>query len=346
VINKVYCDDFFKIVDTLPDGIIDFFFIDPPYFKVKGEFDFKMEFQEWLDFHNKLADVCYRLLKDNGSLVLWGHAKRIAYQQIEFDKYFNFLNSCVWEKNECQTKKNSMEDARCFLPITERFLFYDKGEDKSGLTMIFSNPDLFQPIKEYLRKERKKTNLQKCADINKLLGCDVNGGGMASHYFSNKKTHKQWVFPTKEMYQRLQTTGFFKKKYEELRQEYEELRQEYEELRRYFSLTDKIKYDVIKWSQESNITKNNNHETCKPPGLVTEIIKTCCKKGGLVCEPFAGSAPARFSSFQLGMNYIGCEINKNYWHDQEDRYKQFLDNYALIDEALNQDKSESDLLLV
>ena len=314
----VYNTDCMEYMKTVQDKFYNFIFIDPPYFRIKGEFDFKMEFQEWIDLHKILASECNRILKDNGSIILWGHAKRIAYQQIEFDKYFNLLNSSVWRKKNGQNYRLSKETQRTFIPLTERFLFYDKGENKAGLQMIYSNPDLFGSIKKYMREERDKiiktkgfkTTKEFNGYINKITDTvDI----MGKHYCSDF----EYSFPTKKVYIKLQTTGFFQRPYERLRQEYERLR-------RPFNLTEKIKFDVIDWNQEDNLTRENNHPTCKPPGLVAELIKICCSKNSKIFEPFQGTETLRKIAWNMGLYYEGCELYKKYYEAQENRFKNYI----------------------
>ena len=50
-------------------------------------------------FVEKWAVECKRLLADNGTLFWYGHAKKIAYTQIIFDKYFNLENNIAIEFN-------------------------------------------------------------------------------------------------------------------------------------------------------------------------------------------------------------------------------------------------------
>ena len=84
-INKVHHDDFLN--NGLPDKCAKLIISDPPYFEVKGDFDFI-----WRDREHYLQDVelwakeCKRLLADNGTLFWYGHAKKIAYSQIILDK--------------------------------------------------------------------------------------------------------------------------------------------------------------------------------------------------------------------------------------------------------------------
>jgi site-specific DNA-methyltransferase (adenine-specific) len=327
-----------KFMAGCKDGEFDLIFIDPPYFEIKGEFDFRLSFSEWIEMHAILAEKCRRILKDNGTVILWGHAKNIAYQQIEFDKYFYLLNSCVWEKINAQTKKNSIDQQRAFIPITERFLLYDKGEDKTGSTMIFSSPDLFQSIKKYMREEKKKIKIAKGfkteKEFNEYINTITQTSSVASrHYFSDS----QYVFPTAEMYSRLQQSGFFKRpyesqrhEYESLRHEYESLRHEYESLRRYFRLTEEFKYDVIRWSQEAEKTKHLKHPTCKPPGLVRRLLTTCCRPGSKIFEPFAGTETTRTACYDMGFDYVGCELDSDYWQAQEKRYQDYIEQQSLF----------------
>ena len=80
--------------NQLPDKSVQLIIADPPYFEVKGEFDFIWKsFDDYLKDVEKWAIECKRLLADNGTLFWYGHAKKIAYAQIIFDKYFNLENN-------------------------------------------------------------------------------------------------------------------------------------------------------------------------------------------------------------------------------------------------------------
>ena len=89
-LNKIHNINFLN--NTLPDKCASLIIADPPYYEVKGDFDFI-----WANFDEYLADVerwgkeCKRLLADNGTLFWWGHAKRIAYNQVILDKYFTLV---------------------------------------------------------------------------------------------------------------------------------------------------------------------------------------------------------------------------------------------------------------
>ena len=96
-LGKIYCDDFLN--NGLPDKSVQLIIADPPYFEVKGDFDFIWDsFDEYLADVEKWAKECKRILADNGTLFWYGSAKRIAYSQIILDRYFNLVNNLVWNK--------------------------------------------------------------------------------------------------------------------------------------------------------------------------------------------------------------------------------------------------------
>jgi site-specific DNA-methyltransferase (adenine-specific) len=299
--------------NNLPDKSVQLIIADPPYFEVKGDFDFV-----WKSFDDYLKDVerwaieCKRILADNGTLFWWGHAKRIAYAQIIFDRYFNLENNITIEFNR-QTKKG-VELFRCFAPVTERLLMYSNEIDKTGLEEIKLDINNFQPLRQYFKELHNYINESKSVIIEKI-------GQKADHCFRYSST--QWDLPTLETYNQL--IKFFKinewigfRPYESirqedkaLRQEYEALRKEYEAQRRPFNNFMKL-YDVMIFDQEAHITRNYNHETCKPETLTRTLILTCSQPNDLVFAPFAGSGTEVAMAIREGRRAIGYDIEKKY----------------------------------
>lgn len=326
MLNQVHHRDWLH--NGLPDKCAQLIIADPPYFEVKGDFDFIWpSFDAYLEDVDKWARECSRVLADNGSLFWWGHARKIAYSQIVLDRYFSLLNNIVWEKVDCQTNKNEVAMLRAFAPVTERLLFYDKGEDKSGNEMIHASPELFQDIKRYLDEEHEKTGLSLSEMCDKF-------GSVCSHYFGFSKRDKtQFHFPTAEMFAKLQTTGYFNRsgndyqslrtEYESLRQQYEKLREEYEALRRPFNLYE-MQNDVFKFSQESHITKHYDHDTKKPESLTRLLIQATTKPGDLVVIPFAGSGTECAMAIHEGRRCIGFDIDAKHVNTSNKRVRKHL----------------------
>jgi len=307
-INQIIQDDWMN--NNLPDKSVQLLISDPPYFEVKGDFDFIWKsFEDYLKDVEKWAIECKRLLADNGTLFWYGHAKKIAYTQIIFDKYFNLINNLVWNKGSFMGLEES-EGLRSFAPCTERILMYDNSVNKTGLQEIQNNQTLYKPIRDYFLQQKNKCEYTFKEINEKCFGSASNGGGMASNILTSYKDG--WTFPTREKYESLQKIGLCLNPYDLIKQEYEELRKEYEELRRpfvnYFKLQEVINYG----NEATKIGSKYEHDTCKPETLTRALILTCSRQNDLVFVPFAGSGTEVAMAIKEGRNAIGFDIEKKY----------------------------------
>lgn len=328
--RKHNCD---FIQNTLPDGCAKLIIADPPYFEVKGEFDFIWDSHyAYLEDVKLWRDELHRLLADNGTLFWYGHALKIAYQQVLFDERFNLINSLVWEKAQCQTLRNEVGALRGFAPVTERILMYEKcqsvGEaqwQKTGLQAISDNPDLFKSLKVYFDNWLLGSGLTLKQAVEQI-------GSSCTHWFGfTIREKQQFAFPTREKWLKMAEIHphFAKYKvgdstdetiieYEDHRIEYEDLRREYEDLRRFFKL-DRMTTDVLKFSQESHITGKYKHDTVKPEMLTRLLIRSTTKPGDLIFIPFAGSGTECAMAEREGREFIGFDINPEYVDMANDR---------------------------
>lgn len=286
--------------NQLPDKSVQLIIADPPYFEVKGSFDFVWKsFDEYLIDVEKWAIECKRLLADNGTLFWYGHAKKIAYAQIIFDKYFNLENNIAIEFNR-QTKKG-VELFRCFAPVSERLLMYSNETIMTGLEAIKLDINNFQPLRQYFKELQEFIGLG-LKKINETLG-----HRKAEHGFYHSST--QWDLPIIETYNEL--IHHFKIDKWEGFKEYETLRQEYETLRRPFNNFKKL-FDVMRFDQEAHITGKYEHDTCKPETLTRALILTCSRENDLVFVPFAGSGTEVAMAIKEGRKAIGFDIEEKY----------------------------------
>ena len=316
-INKVYNIDFLN--NDLPDKCAKLIIADPPYYKVKGDFDFI-----WKTFDDYLADVekwaveCKRLLADNGTLFWYGDAKNIAYSQIIFDKHFNLLNNIVWENtNDHKQQIRFNEDLRSFAPLTERILMY---ANDNGLIEIQNNQTLYKPIRDYFSIERAKIK-ESLSTINKIAFGDKSGkDGMAGNILSPYK--KGWSFPVEDKYNKLQKTyNICLKPYKDLRKEYENLKTEYEKTRRPFNNYLHLG-DVIRLPNYE--TSTFDHDTIKPEKLTRIFITTCTNENDLVVVPFAGSGTECAMSVKEKRNFVGFEITEKHATMSNERVYTYL----------------------
>ena len=318
-VNKIYHDDWMN--NKLADKSVQLIIADPPYYKVKGDFDFVWKtFDDYMQDVERWAIECKRVLADNGTLYWYGDAKNIAYAQIILDKHFNLLNSLVWENtNDHKQQIRFNTDLRTFAPLTERLLMYSNEVDKTGLQEIQNNQTLYKPIRDYFLEQKQNCNYTFKQINEECFGSASNGGGMASNILTSYKDG--WTFPTKEKYEALQKIGLCHKPYEELKTEYEELKAEYEELRRPFN-NERFYGDVIRIPNYE--TGNHEHDTPKPEKLTREIILISSRPNDLILVPFAGSGTECAMAIKENRNFIGFEINEkhaNYGNKRVDNIK-------------------------
>lgn len=297
--NKIINADCLDFLRKLPDKCVDLVLTDPPYFKiVKNEWDNQwkdiFEFQAWC---GRVADDLKRVMKDNASLYWFGDDKRVAYVQTELDKRFNLLNCIVWRKKNMQTVKG-VNVFRSFAPITERILFYDKGEDKSGLEMVkkvMPNPFAVYLKSELLRKFGTIAQIRKFV-INELKF----DGAMVNRWFEGDSviTKETWNLVKEKL------GGDY------LKREYEDLRREYESLRRPWN-ADRMALDVLDFPFCQD--KGRFHPTQKPLSLISYLIERSSNPGAIVLDPFSGSGTTAVAAHNLGRRFVCIEKDRGYW---------------------------------
>ena len=307
--NKIYHLNFLN--NTLPDKCANLIIADPPYFEVKGSFDFIWKsFDDYLKDVEKWAIECKRLLADNGTLFWWGHAKNIAYAQVIFDKYFNLINNLVWDKGSFMGLEES-EGLRSFAPCTERILMYGSKTETYYTELGLQNNDLnnYTEIRNWIKSEREKIP-HSLIYLNKhIFGYDNGKDGVAGNKLSPFKTN--WQFPDEVNYNKIKE-WCFKNNYDAFQKPYEELRKEYEELRRPFSNHFKLQ-EIFRFSNEATKTgAKYDHETVKPETLTRALILTCSRPKDLVVVPFSGSGTECAMAAKENRNFIGFDVEEKY----------------------------------
>ncbi|GAA4299574.1 site-specific DNA-methyltransferase [Nibribacter koreensis] len=331
LLNKIHHQDNREGMAQLPDKCANLIIADPPYFEVKGDFDFVFpSFDAYLEFMEEQARHYKRILADNGTLFVYGDAKNIAYVQTIFDHYFNLANSLVWENTNPHKQQTKWATGlRSFAPLTERILMYTQD--------VFNLTECVFYIRDYIRAEIMKAKGRVVfKEVNAALGTATNGGGVASACLSLDKAEPGMI--TKEMYLKLQEwcSPYLRKEYEDLRKEYEDLRKEYEDKRRPF-------YNFQNWGDVIRLpnfeTGDYEHETIKPEKLTRTLILTCSRPNDLVVVPFAGSGTECAMSLKEGRRFIGYETDAKHVQTATDRCHQIMRTPTLFDtihQPLNQ----------
>ena len=320
--NTIHCGDFMD--NGLPDHCCDLIVADPPYYRVKGEFDKVWEtFGDYCKDVERWAAELARLMSYNGTLVWFGSHRSIAYAQVILDRSFHLLNNCtILKKNSIQAVLSNPDTQRSFFSNDERFLIYessseDKDESLGGKAKNYYRTRLgllhskcVKPVIDYLNEERLRAGFS-VKQINEALNTC-----MANHWFTYKS---QFELMTPEWYERLRSL-FNGRGGEFLRKDYEELRKDYEELRRPFSM-DGRQSDVFSVVWNSGASARIGHPTVKDIGLMRTLVRSLSRPGQLVLEPFAGSGTACFAAKELGRDYIGYELDEKYYRIAEKRLR-------------------------
>lgn len=305
-INKIINADCMDILKQLPDKSIDLVLTDPPYFGiVKNDWDNQwkdiFEFQKWV---GELGKEFNRVLKDNGSFYWFGDDKTIAYCQVELDKSFRLLNNIVWRKDNGLCKKGAENIYRSYAPITERCLFYDKGEDKTGLEMV--KEVMPNPFADYLKTEFNRAGVTR-KQIAELFPSRTGGlTGCVSNWLNGDNVI------TQEQYLKIKEflgVGF-------LAREYEELRQEYEELRRPWN-NDCKALDVLDFPICTD--SGRFHPTQKPINLISYLIQRSSNKNDLILDCFSGSGTTAIACHNLNRRFICIEKDEDYYKASVER---------------------------
>lgn len=315
--NKIINADCLDILKQLPDKSVDCILTDPPYFGiVKNDWDNQwkdiFDFQRWV---GELGKEFLRVLKDNGSFYWFGDDKTIAYCQVELDKYFRLLNSIVWKKESLITTKGTYSVFRSFAPITERVLFYDKGEDKTGLEMV--KEVMPNPVADYLKSELLR-KFETIANIRKFVVHELKmDSAMVNRWFDGDSiiTKEKWDTIKEKL-----GDGYLSKEYEELRKEYEELRRPWN--------NDKNALDVLQFPICTDAGRF--HPTQKPLALISYLMERSTRQGDLVLDCFSGSGTTAVACHNIKRKFICIEKDKDYYEASVKRLEEHKKQLTLF----------------
>jgi len=308
----LYCGDCMNILPTLPK--VDAVITDPPYGKVKGDFD-----HEWstragmLDDVSKWVDSIVPTMKPNATLWWFAWPSLAGRIEARIAEKLNVLSHVVWTKPTATGMKCSKELLRAPMPVTERIIMAEHyGSDINAMDQAGYRSKCNEAARDtfgrYITEIRASHGLTM-KELTEAVGAfgKVNHGGACSNWENGNNV------PTIEQYKKLQATfpGCFDHQYEDLKRQYEDLKRDYEELRRFFDCKTGEQFtDVWNFSAPSG---NHGHPTEKPVPLMAYIVGLSVRKSGLCLDPFMGSGTTGVAAIQLGRSFIGIEREPKYF---------------------------------
>lgn len=312
--TELWQGDCLEQMKKIPDGSIDLILTDPPYGTMKGQGrspaarSLGLDDCEWdvalptAEMFNELS----RVLRPNGKCVLFSQEPYTSELITGAIPSLPFLYRAIWLKS---TTGNPLKCNKAMLGRFEDICIF-------GAIYRKSHYQAGHPLREYFRSEKEKSGLTN-KQINEILG-----NGMSSHYFTNGE---QFLCPTAKMYERLQTTGFFARPYEEIKAEdelyvdeiYRKMNVENPQI---FNLWEgkKSKSNVLEYAKDND----GFHPTQKPTALLEDLIKTFSNPGDMVLDFTMGSGSTGVAAKRTGRNFIGIELSEEYFEIAKKRIEE------------------------
>ena len=86
---------------------------------------------------------------------------------------------------------------------------------------------------------------------------------------------------------------------------------------------------IFDFSRGSALADNNNtgerlHPTQKPVALYKWLLQNYAKKGDTILDTHVGSGSIIIASWELGFDFVGCELDKDYYEAAVKRFKEHV----------------------
>tara|TARA_B100000287_G_scaffold350614_1_gene339483 strand:- start:49 stop:990 length:942 start_codon:yes stop_codon:yes gene_type:complete len=285
--------DCLEFLSSLDDDVIDLICTDPPYYRVVNDkWDNQWftidEYYEWCE---KWINELGRVAKWNCSFWLFGFPEQLSTLLPIINKAgFTFRQQIVVNKGMQAVAGRTSNKLKMYPTATESiFFFHYEARDH---------------IRDLLQRERKYLNW-KGKDVNAHLGKAISGGGTFACIASEKKPREHRVYPTREDWNKLKQVMYLP---------------EYDDVVYTFNIQTGLTdvWDDINF-YDRKVKKF--HSTQKPIPLIERIIKTSSNEGHKVLDIFGGSGSTGVVCKMHNREFIGCEIDEEYYNKSLDRIR-------------------------
>ena len=295
-LNDVKNIDCVEGLSKLPDNCIDLAVVDPPYFKTVNEtWDYEWRtVEDYVNWCQEWLTEISRVSKVSGTIYLFGYFRNLSHlvPKIENENY-NIRQQIIVDKGMQAVGGRATRDYKLWPNTTEEILFavYDS-----------------RPVVKAFLNERNKEMQYSSKEINEMLGAETGGGGLWSIYAGDNIMGK---VPPRDKWNILQEIFEFDIKHEDI----------------HHTFNTEMGLSNV-WTDIDFYNKERKHPTQKPLKLVKRLIKASSNKGMTVLDPFAGSGSTLVAANELERDYVGFEIDEEYYEASQDRLGQFrLSNF-------------------
>jgi site-specific DNA-methyltransferase (adenine-specific) len=306
-LNKIYNEGNAVGMKRIDDSSVDVILTDPPYLYLKNQ-KLDRPFDE-AAFFNEVK----RVLKKDGFIVMFGRGTSFyRWNTILADLGFVFKEEIVWDKGYCTsplmnmsrihetvsifTKRNGTIN-KVKIPYLE-MKEHDIGgviTDIKRLKAALKNTKSLDAVLAFLENNRRDTSDSWKASNLTIIRIDRCGDEKAVKYgaTSSKRTS------TDRAANSIQSI--------------------------IFGLNEKT---IIKQSRDHY---DSIHPTQKPVRLLERLLALVSKEGDLVLDPFSGSASTAIAAHNTGRNFIGFEIDREFYEAGAKRLNRVLNTPRMLE---------------
>lgn len=303
---KLYNGDCLIESDKIESGSVDLILTDLPYgtiknIPLKGYEKATTEWDEVIDT-NDIYKIANRILRKNGKMVLFAQQPFTTELINKAISNVSFNYSMIWEKDHFA---NALTAKKAPLNYYEDVLVFSKNYDFENL----------HPIRPYFKKVFEFIGLTKKRIIETI-------GQRADHVFRFKSS--QFDLCTEKTY--LKLIELFKINKMQGFKEFAELKEIDNEFKKKFASTfnlwegKKYKSNILKYKKDYT----GHHPTQKPVLLLEDLIKTFSNEKDLVVDLTMGSGSTGVACCNTNRDFIGIELDKEYFKIAEQRIKNEL----------------------
>ena len=304
---------------------VDLLVADPPYGMGKKGIMHDDIYGKKLDaFLMECWGACRPSLKDNASAYIWGQSEdlwRLWYRGgLNDSERMTLRNQIIWDKPPNAGPRGSpigSDKMRSYPHGYETSLFFMLGEQGFN-----NNADNYwegwEPIRSYMDGERAKMGWTRSfvdGEWCKFRG--IKQTAQSQKWF----TKSCWGFATPESYKWLNALSggqAFKREHDDLKREHDDLKREFYATRAHFDNGHQNMTDVWTYPRV-NGKERHGHESPKPVAMMARAVKTSCPEGGLVLDPFMGTAPTAIACIRTGRRFIGIEKDPDHFETARKR---------------------------
>lgn len=297
---KLYNGDCLIESDKIKSGSVDLILTDLPYGTIKDLY--KNTSWDIVIDTKKIYEIANRVLRKNGKMLLFGQepfTTELINKQIP---NIPFSQRLIWEKN---SSGNMLCSKKAPVNFYEDILVFSKN----------CETELLHPLRDYAKKVFEFCNVSKKELINSFDMVKVNFLRFEDTQFAfcPLETYNKFI----NIYSINRMSGF--KKYTELKEIDNQFKNKFAST---FNLWQGKKYksNILKYKKDYN----GYHPTQKPVLLLEDLIKTFSNEQDLVVDLTMGSGSTGVACCNTNRDFIGIELDKEYFKIAEERIKNEL----------------------